>query len=342
MYYITSCDNLRQPLRDTSNPVCEYDLQLASAKTHEDLFKVTATWGELTLDACFLVNHMTEWEFKDFRVNFYHDWNKKKNKYILRPLAMELMIMAFPKKSQGSFYLQNRELIQQKVAIHLEKLQIAAKGKSPKFKVEDYFNPMFCKYCGKEVDDDSKFCKHCGEGLLTVNPFYKNKNEANQLQNEAFNKLLPFKNRIPEKIESDEFKILSDVIVLYDSALKLSDNYPSAYLYRGIAKFLRGDITQGLEDMRHALHLKPFHDPTKNWFQLIQAKVSGDEKRYERIRLHLLYRGTKPYIDFSEINDGEIDDSDSPFSVNAATKFKRIGGDDKKTEKDDDDDGCPF
>ena len=22
---------------------------------------------------------------------------------------------------------------------------------------------MFCKYCGKELDDDAKFCKYCGK-----------------------------------------------------------------------------------------------------------------------------------------------------------------------------------
>lgn len=22
---------------------------------------------------------------------------------------------------------------------------------------------MYCKYCGKQIDDDSKFCKYCGE-----------------------------------------------------------------------------------------------------------------------------------------------------------------------------------
>ena len=24
---------------------------------------------------------------------------------------------------------------------------------------------MYCKFCGKEIDDDSKFCKHCGKQL---------------------------------------------------------------------------------------------------------------------------------------------------------------------------------
>lgn len=24
---------------------------------------------------------------------------------------------------------------------------------------------MFCKYCGKEIEDDSKFCKFCGNAL---------------------------------------------------------------------------------------------------------------------------------------------------------------------------------
>ena len=24
---------------------------------------------------------------------------------------------------------------------------------------------MFCKFCGKEIDEDSKFCRHCGEEL---------------------------------------------------------------------------------------------------------------------------------------------------------------------------------
>jgi ABC-type dipeptide/oligopeptide/nickel transport system permease component len=25
---------------------------------------------------------------------------------------------------------------------------------------------MFCKYCGKQIDDDSTFCKHCGKSLV--------------------------------------------------------------------------------------------------------------------------------------------------------------------------------
>ena len=25
---------------------------------------------------------------------------------------------------------------------------------------------MFCKYCGKQIDDDSKFCKECGKNLV--------------------------------------------------------------------------------------------------------------------------------------------------------------------------------
>ena len=28
---------------------------------------------------------------------------------------------------------------------------------------------MFCKFCGKEIDDDSIVCSHCGKQLNTVN-----------------------------------------------------------------------------------------------------------------------------------------------------------------------------
>lgn len=25
---------------------------------------------------------------------------------------------------------------------------------------------MYCKYCGKQIDDDSRFCNHCGKPLV--------------------------------------------------------------------------------------------------------------------------------------------------------------------------------
>lgn len=28
---------------------------------------------------------------------------------------------------------------------------------------------MFCKYCGKEIDDNSKFCEMCGKELTELN-----------------------------------------------------------------------------------------------------------------------------------------------------------------------------
>jgi hypothetical protein len=30
---------------------------------------------------------------------------------------------------------------------------------------------MYCKYCGKPIDDDSKFCKTCGKSLANDNPY---------------------------------------------------------------------------------------------------------------------------------------------------------------------------
>ncbi len=27
---------------------------------------------------------------------------------------------------------------------------------------------MYCKYCGKQIADDSRFCQHCGKSLATV------------------------------------------------------------------------------------------------------------------------------------------------------------------------------
>ena len=29
---------------------------------------------------------------------------------------------------------------------------------------------MYCKECGKQIDDDSKFCSHCGTRLVTEIP----------------------------------------------------------------------------------------------------------------------------------------------------------------------------
>lgn len=34
-------------------------------------------------------------------------------------------------------------------------------GESPKD--DPYKLPYYCRYCGKEIDKDSRFCKHCGK-----------------------------------------------------------------------------------------------------------------------------------------------------------------------------------
>ena len=34
---------------------------------------------------------------------------------------------------------------------------------------------MFCKYCGKQIDDDSSFCIHCGKNLTDSNQKQENK-----------------------------------------------------------------------------------------------------------------------------------------------------------------------
>ncbi|MBE6039036.1 MAG: zinc ribbon domain-containing protein [Anaerofustis stercorihominis] len=42
-----------------------------------------------------------------------------------------------------------------------EGIKITAKAIKEGFSEE----MIFCKYCGKEIDADSRFCKHCGEDL---------------------------------------------------------------------------------------------------------------------------------------------------------------------------------
>ena len=27
---------------------------------------------------------------------------------------------------------------------------------------------MLCKYCGKEIEDDSEFCRYCGKSLISM------------------------------------------------------------------------------------------------------------------------------------------------------------------------------
>ena len=37
---------------------------------------------------------------------------------------------------------------------------------------------MYCKYCGKQIADDSRFCQHCGEKIEVVLESSKNDSET--------------------------------------------------------------------------------------------------------------------------------------------------------------------
>ncbi len=39
---------------------------------------------------------------------------------------------------------------------------------------------MYCKYCGKQIDDDSCYCRHCGKNVLS-----KAIDETKSLSNES-------------------------------------------------------------------------------------------------------------------------------------------------------------
>ncbi len=48
---------------------------------------------------------------------------------------------------------------------------------------------MFCKHCGKEIDDDSKFCRFCGNELIDI------KEDANSLKESCKKIVSLFRNR---------------------------------------------------------------------------------------------------------------------------------------------------
>lgn len=53
-----------------------------------------------------------------------------------------------------------QHIISQSAKIHSEAVTTITKS------VNQGFNEtMFCKYCGKTIDSNSKFCKHCGEKI---------------------------------------------------------------------------------------------------------------------------------------------------------------------------------
>lgn len=254
MWYISTSDRKKRMLTEHCNPICEYDLQIAIARTHEEIFRITAAWGELTLDAHFLVSHMTPWEFKDFKTNFYHDWNKKRNQYILRPLALELMSYSYP-KSQGHCYLHHREVIQEKVAAHIKQLQTQLSGKKDLIDCSNYILPMFCKHCQTTIDSDSNFCKSCGKPVIEN----QHKQPTKVIAEQAYSIIESARNEAQVKNTALDKKSMESAIALYSSAIEQGYHYKSAYYWRGYAKMQLDMWKEALEDFDAALRIDPHY-----------------------------------------------------------------------------------
>lgn len=52
---------------------------------------------------------------------------------------------------------------------------------------------MYCKYCGKKIDDDSLFCQYCGRRIVSTNIIARNQSLINK------------ENQVIEKSKSGEY-----------------------------------------------------------------------------------------------------------------------------------------
>jgi hypothetical protein len=152
---------------------------------------------------------------------------------------------------------------------------------------------MYCKYCKAEIDDDSIYCKKCGANVTSIIQYSISSNEIKVASDRAWKILELYYYEQDDITKDEDIAHLNEVIGIYDKIIKLTNTNAYYFLYRGIAKFLSGNLTDGSIDIDKALLIKPFYERAIRWKCIVAAKSAKDENSYQLLRFEKLLRKTE-------------------------------------------------
>jgi hypothetical protein len=119
---------------------------------------------------------------------------------------------------------------------------------------------MFCKECGKKIDDDSHFCSYCGTKIK--NNFQLNTTDTeSSIVSSEFCKLLSDKIELMPKILTNRGYIYSEAIFLCENNLYDIQTIKSAFSYlwqsesfisnEGVPEIFKTAITYAISDYKN-------------------------------------------------------------------------------------------
>lgn len=87
---------------------------------------------------------------------------------------------------------------------------------------------MFCRYCGKELEDDSRFCSKCGKQLVEDNNVVAStSNNSNSKKEEKFEDTI-------ESYRKRAFPIVKDAFDRFNRAVAVHNIYLKGYTFEKI------------------------------------------------------------------------------------------------------------